>query len=540
MNELSARVVAETRIPSDRHHLGKLILRGLKDAPDFVLQIDAATGESETCGSVLKRSVQCANALRKLGLHRGDIIVLMAPNHIDLCVPYYAALYLGIVVAPIDRTLTVKELQDTFAVDKPKLVFCQSERAADVVAAIDNLKLDTQIITFGDDSHGENFCSFNELLLKHSEKDCDVNKFRATDFDPEETLAFLIATSGTLGLPKQIAISHRCIAITGPYSWIRFTKFPTPTRLTMVVSSLQWISAIWHFNFAPIIRYSRLQSSANITQEHVYEMINKYKPTLMLLSPTLMTTLIRPGDREKCDFSSFEEIGLGGSPASIQLLNEIKKLAPNAQAFNGYGMTEIASFAFCPTSNTLRSCGTPFGHFQYRLVNPETLEDIVDPNVKGELWIAGHALGKGYYGNPTATKEAFTDDGWYKTGDILYRDEHYNFFFAERLKLLLKYKSHQVSPTEVENVIRQNPGVSDVTVTGIPDPECGDLIVACVVRKPGYEVTAQEIKDLVKSNLTETKHLSGGVVFLQELPLTATGKIHRQAIKKLVLELDRE
>lgn len=74
-----------------------------------IFQIDAATGESETFGSVLKRSVQCANALQKMGLQRGDVMVLMAPNHIHLCVPYYAALYLGIVIAPIDRTLTVSE-----------------------------------------------------------------------------------------------------------------------------------------------------------------------------------------------------------------------------------------------------------------------------------------------------------------------------------------------------------------------------------------------------------------------------------------------
>ncbi|XP_026313469.1 luciferin 4-monooxygenase-like isoform X2 [Hyposmocoma kahamanoa] len=497
MNELSARVIAETGIPSDRYHLGKLILRGLQDAPDFVLQIDAATGESETCESVLKRSVQCANALRNLGLQRGDVIVLMAPNHIHLCVPYYAGLYLGITVALIDRTLTVKELQHVFVVDNPKIIFCQSERAAEVVALTKTINLNTQIVTFDDGADVENVCSFNELL-KHSENDCNVNNFRATDFDPEETLAFLVPTSGTSGLPKQAAASHRSIAIGGPYAWMMFTKFPTPTRLVMIISPIQWTSAILHFNLSPILRYTRLQSSANIHQEHAYEMINKYKPTIVQSSPTFMTTLLRPGDRDKCDFSSFEEIGLGGSHVPVHLVNEIK------------------------------------------LVDPETLENITDPNVNGELWLKGPCLVKGYYGNPTATKEAFTEDGWYRTGDIFYRDEHYNFYFSEKLKLLLKYKNHQVSPTELENVIRQNPGVSDVAVTGIPDPEYGELIVACVVRKPGHEVTAQEIKDLVKNNLAETKHLSGGVIFIKELPLTASGKIHRQAIKKLVLELGRE
>ncbi|PZC73879.1 hypothetical protein B5X24_HaOG208709 [Helicoverpa armigera] len=146
----------------------------------------------------------------------------------------------------------------------------------------------------------------------------------------------------------------------------------------------------------------------------------------------------------------------------------------------------------------------------------------------------------GYYNNPEATKEALTEDGWLRSGDILYRDEYWNLYFVERYKLLLKYRNHQVSPVEIETVITKHPGVFHVAVTGIPDKECGDLVVACVVPKPGCSPTAQEIKDLVKESLTDSKQLRGGVIFMKELPTTSTSKVNRKKLKELVLTLERE
>ncbi|KAI5638730.1 AMP-binding enzyme domain-containing protein [Phthorimaea operculella] len=213
MSELSSRVVAESGRACDRFHLGKLLLQALKDASDFILQIDGATDESETFASALERSVRCAISMRNLGLQCGDVIVLMAPNHVDLCVPLYAALYLGVIVAAVDRTATVGELKGAFEVDKPKAIFCQSEKAPDIQLALNELDMDAQIITF---DRGDYLCSFTDFLDEYGD-DSPIEEFQATDFDPEDTLAFLIATSGTTGLPKAAAATHKNFAISGPY-----------------------------------------------------------------------------------------------------------------------------------------------------------------------------------------------------------------------------------------------------------------------------------------------------------------------------------
>ncbi|XP_026313541.1 luciferin 4-monooxygenase-like [Hyposmocoma kahamanoa] len=488
MNELSARVVAESGIPSDRYHLGKLILQSFKDAPDFITQIDGGTGESETCQSVLQRSIKCATAFKNVGLQHGDVVVLMGLSHIDLAIPLYAALYLGIAIAPIDRTYTVNELYESFNVIRPKMVFCQSEKAPDVQLAVKQLDQTIEIITF---DKGDYFCNFSEFLEKNGD-DTTIEDFRATDFDPDETISFLMSTSGTTGASKSAIASHMNLAISSPNLWLINTK------------------------------------------KHIL------KPTFTTMVPPFMTTLIKPEDRDKCDFTCFELLILSGNAVPVELVKELKTISPNTEVAEIFGMTEMAGISFCYEDSPPGSCGKPLGCFQYRLIDMETGKDINVPNQRGELWVKGPGVFKGYYHNPKATEDAFAKDRWFKTGDIFFRDEHWNFYFVERIKLMLKYMIYHISPVELENLIRSHPGVLDAAVTGIPDPENGDLAVACVVRQSGSGVTAQDIKDLVKESLPEYKQLRGGVIFINELPMTASSKIHRVKLKQMVLHMERE
>ncbi|XP_012548111.2 luciferin 4-monooxygenase [Bombyx mori] len=536
MNELSSRIVADSGNPNDRFHLGKLILQSLRDGPDFTLQIDGATDEAESSGSVLERSIRCAIALRKKGLQKGDVLVLLAPNHIDLAIPFYAALYNGVVIAAVDRTLSIHELKATFFVDSPKLVFCQSEKASDVQIVINELELNTEIVTF---DKGDYLCSLPEFLENYDDG-TTVDEFKAEDFDPEDTVAFFIATSGTTGLPKAAAVTHKNIAITSPYLWCRSFNFPTPTRMAMIGSPIQWLTAIINFVASPILKYPRLQSSLTVTPEHAYHLINTYKPSFAIFSPTMMTTLMKPECRDQCDLSCFDIIMMGGSAVPLELVTEIKSVSPKTEVLNIYGMSELTGIAFYGDNPAPGSCGKPLGCFQYRLINVETQEDITEPNIPGELWMKSPGIFKEYYKNPEATADTFAEDRWFKTGDTFYRDDDWNFFFVERIKLLLKYKSNHISPVEVEAVIRHHPGVLDVAVTGIPDPECGDLAVALVVRKDGHEVNAEDIKDLVRETLSDGKQLRGGVIFVHEIPMTASTKVHRRKIKEMALEMDKE
>ncbi|XP_050552683.1 uncharacterized protein LOC118274573 isoform X5 [Spodoptera frugiperda] len=505
MEEVGARVVAKTGIPSDRHHLGKLILHSLQDDPDFILQIDGATGESETFGSALDRSIRCAVSLTNMGLKQGDVMVLMGPNHIDYCIPHTAGLFLGLKVASIDATLCVNELKQLFETNRPKIIFAQTKKLGDINEALSASKVDAKIVTFDNISI---YKTMTELLNDADE--ASVKKFQPTDFDPSSTIAFLTSTSGTTGIPKTAMITHENLAISLPYIWKTMSKFPSPIKISFVVSPAQWITTGFNYIFSPVLKFTRLQTSKPVTPEHFGDLVNKYRPNYILCNPVLMRTL---AEQANCDFTCFEQMSLAGSYVSPELVEKMKKLTQSEDVFIHYGMSELSGTAFvhdCPAPPG--SCGRPAGSFDC----------------------------KGYHNNPEVTRETFSDDGWFRCGDIFYRDESWNVYFVERYKSLLKYNNHQVSPLEVEMVIMKHPGVLQVAVTGIPDRECGDLVVACVVPKPGCSLTAQEIKDLVKENLTDTKHLRGGVIFMKSLPITSASKINRQKLKELALTMRRE
>lgn len=531
LSEVTSRVVAESGIPSDRYHIGKIMLQSFKDDPDFVAQIDGGAGKSETYGSLLKRTVQCAISFREMGLKHRDVLVIMASNHLDVAVPLYAAMYLGVVVAPIDRLLKVGELEHFFNIYKPSMVICQSENTTGVQTALGTLNMDARILTF---NKQDNYSCLDDILKADDE---EVIKFKASDFNAEESIATCLPTSGSTGLPKGANITYKTWMITGPHFWIRFIKYPTPTRSWLILAPLQWLTAALHYITAPILKYTLLLTSKTITPEHMRFLVDTYKPSSTALSPIKAIHLFNSKEGE-CDMTCFDIVVIGGSAVDIKTLENIKAKSPKTTVMNAYGMTELSTIAFQGDS-PFSSCGKPSGIYQHRLINIDTQEEIEEPYVNGELWIKGPMF-KEYFNNPKETAEAFSEDGWLKTGDLFYRDEHWNFYFVERIKQLLKGKNGQMSPTEIERVIRSHPHVMDAAVTGIPHPEFGEMPAACVITKPGYSPTAQEIKDLVKDKLTDAKQLRGGVAFVASFPLTASAKINRKKLNEMMRNMKLE
>lgn len=168
-----------------------------------------------------------------------------------------------------------------------------------------------------------------------------------------------------------------------------------------------------------------------------------------------------------------------------------------------------------------------------KYMSPEETE--VPVGEPGELWIKGPNVFKGYLNNPEGTKNALTEDGYFKTGDVGYQDKDGNFYITDRIKELIKYKGFQVPPAEIEGLLVSHPMIDDVAVIGVHDEErATEVPRAYVVPKKGVEVgkkTEEDIKQWLGSKVANHKRLRGGVKFVDEIPKSASGKILRRVLK---------
>ncbi|KAJ0173224.1 hypothetical protein K1T71_011400 [Dendrolimus kikuchii] len=469
------------------YHVGHLFMECMKKRPNAICQIDAATGAQESNESVLQRSVRLARCFRRLGLRPGDVLALGGRNHLDLHIPYYAALMNGLPISGVDPLFKYDEIKSHFQISRPKVAFCEKETFADYKEAARVLELDTFVFTFDGES------SMKEFIEKYD--DCkSIDDFEPAIFDLDKVYLWLASTGGTGGILKLAAIKHKVWL----HKVLNFVMnlyknaddgFSENDRSKSVlnISPIHWISGLFNALKSIISNQIKVQTSALLTTEHLIDIINNYKPASTLMSPSLITSILK--HEKKCDLTSFDSL----------LITE-----------------KCSSILF--------------------LVDPVTGKDITAPNTPGELWNKPTCFSE-YYNNPDETALVFSEDGYYKTGDILYRDEKDNFFFVERLKMLIKYRNYHIIPLELEEVIRTHPGVQDVSVTGIPHAVDGDWPVACVVTKPGAKVLAKEIEDLVADKLSDSKRLRGGVIFMDQLPYMSTGKLARGKLRQMVIDI---
>ncbi|XP_052751998.1 luciferin 4-monooxygenase-like [Galleria mellonella] len=518
---------------TDKDHLGHLFILSMKKRPDAVCQIDAVTGESETSASVLSRSIAVARCFRRLGYQVGDVMSLSGPNNINLHIPYYAALMNGLPIAGVDPTFKYDELEQALRVTRPRISFCMKAAYDDHIRAIQKLQLDTRVVTLDDGEH-----SMADFVEIYDPKDINDADFEPAAFDPEKTFAWLVSTSGTTGIFKSAAITHKSIMDFIRIYFDRNIVNMRRNKKILTLSPVQWITGFSNAIYIPATESIKLQTSSP-SMEHIIDIINEYKPNRVLTSYSTIRDILK--HEKKCDLSCFDAIMLTGAKIHKDLIMDLKsRMRKDALCVEVYGQTESLGPVIQPNFNgPLGSCGKASEISLVKLVDPETGKEITEPNIPGEMWTKGLSFTE-YYNNPEETAKAFTEDGWYKTGDLLYRDQDDNYYYVERIKMLIKYRSYHVTPVELEELIRTHPSVLDVGVTSVPNELDGEHPVAVVVRKPGTSITAQEIKDLVASKVSNSKLLRGGVVFVDELPLTSTGKVARMKLRQIAFNSNRE
>jgi fatty-acyl-CoA synthase len=369
-------------------------------------------------------------------------------------------------------------------------------------------------------------------------------------------VADILYTSGTTGSPKGVLITHDASQRTG-YASALTRAFEDGRRILFSLPCYHMFGYVEGLMAAMMVGGAIIPQTAFDPGRYL-EGIERHRATDILCVPTMTVALLEHPDVATRDLSSLTAVLSGAAPAPVWLWEKVRAALGVDEIVTGYGMTEqggamtltlpedplerlsttVGRVKLAGAAGLPASAGEAAGDLtEYRTIDVVTGEPL-PPGSEGELAARGPTNMLGFYGKPTETALALDDEGWVRSGDLGYLTEDRYIALTGRSKELYKSGGELVMPKEVEEVLSRHPGVSQAFAVGVADERWGEIGVACVVAKPGADVTADELIALCKEQLARFK-VPRQVVFLDatELPTTPTGKVQKFRLARMVDQL---
>jgi acyl-CoA synthetase (AMP-forming)/AMP-acid ligase II len=354
----------------------------------------------------------------------------------------------------------------------------------------------------------------------------------ATDPDLPALISY---SSGTTALPKGAMITH-CV-------WRKAWDIGTPADLTAkdkfylaipMFGSMASMNGVYPF----WIRGAAVVLADRFDAEQAMADWQRHRVTTTHLLPPMITALIEHPKRKDYDISSMR-IGLVLSN-DPDMLRKVPEELGIPGMLTGYGLTETTTVLTRnrwddPLEIRLVKQGKPLPEVEIKIVDPQTGATL-PPGESGEIWARSYCVMKGYYNKPVETAKAIDRDGWFHTGDQGFLDEDGRLAFEGRIGDGYKTKGFNVSPAEIEVLLRKHPAVANAALVGLPHSELGDMGVAFVVAKPGTKPNEAELLAFAKANLASFK-VPAHVIFTDSFPLTSgTDKVQKFKLRELAAD----
>lgn len=519
--------------------LGELLLRLLKSFEDNILQVDGETGEELPASLLLKKSTKLAKWLLHQGIKVNDNISINSENRLEFCIVPVATLFSGATFAPLNPDYTPRELKHVLGLSKPKLIFCSSKTIDKIVSILPDHPYVEKLVLFGDEP-----CSYAGVvryddIVKGAEVEEIDEDYETVPLDPVQTVATILCSSGTTGLPKGVMCTHDNMT-----TYIDISRSIMGEIVDNDDPSDAMMGLIPFFHsfgfmlmFLNLLRGKKMVVLGKFKPKIFLDAIVKYKVTRLIVPPPVLLFLLKSPMVQHYDLSCIKEMRSGAAAMGKDMEQELKQKFKVQHVSQGYGMTETTLGVLVSPhgKSKIGSCGQIVPGMMAKVINEDGVPQ--GPFSEGEICFKGPLIMKGYIGDPQSTHSTIDKDGWLHTGDVAYYDNDGYFFIVDRLKELIKYKAFQVAPAELEALLLTHNSIQDAAVIGLPNEEAGELPLAFIVKKPGKNVTEREVEKFVEDNVSVQKRLRGGVIFINEIPRNASGKILRRVLRERAVRL---
>jgi fatty-acyl-CoA synthase len=479
-----------------------------------------------------ERTHRLANALRRLGLEKGDRVSFITYNTHQLLEAYFGVIEAGGILNPINVRLSPSDIAFILNHSGSKFLFFHNDFLP-LVQGIQGALQATKFFVVMEGEGGGIATHEYEALLAAADAE-----YHPPVVDENE-IAELFYTSGTTGKPKGAAITHRTL-------YLHALDAALGLRVTDADVILH-IVPLFHVNGWGTPQFLTMVGGTHVMLRKIdpatlLGLVQQYGVTFMLGVPTIFNALLNYPDLGKYNLSSVKSVVLGGAPSAPALVKGIQEKF-GCRCFVGYGLTETtpvltlaqpkAHLAGDPLDMQLArqaKTGYPIPGANIRVVDANDQDVKADGKQIGEIVVHSNHVMDGYYKDPEATRNAIRD-GWFHTGDMAVVDDEGYVTIVDRSKDIIISGGENISSVEIENVLYANPKVFECAVVAVPDEKWGEVPKAIVVLKPGQTATEEEMLAYCKANLAGFK-VPKSVEFRETLPKGGTGKILKANLRQ--------
>jgi fatty-acyl-CoA synthase len=478
-------------------------------------RIALATDDEElTYAELAVRVETTADLFRELGVSRGERVAYLGPNSIDTFVCFFATARVGAVFVSLNTRLAGPEIGYMLD-DSGSIVLVHGPECAELAAAS------------GPAEHGVKHVLAVADLRRRTAGGTHAPSWPDHLVDLDDP-ALILYTSGTTGRPKGAVLTH------GNITWNTVNQLThvdvLSTDVALCVAPLFHVTGLGQVSMPTLLKGGTVVVVPKFDAGGFLATIQRLGATSFSAVPTMLQMLCDHPSWESTDLSTLRYVLYGGSPIAARVAEAWQSRGVVLQ--QGYGMTEAAPGVFMalPEGAPSRPVSAGVPHFFTDVLLEDTDGNQVSGPGHGELLVRGPHVFAGYWNRPEETAKALTDDGWYRSGDVVRIEDDGWAYVVDRVKDLIISGGENIYPAEVEAVIAELPDVVAAAVVAVPDQRWGEVGCAYVQLRPGSRLEEEQVRAHLEQRLARYK-IPRYFELLDELPRNATGKVLRAALR---------